>query len=273
MLSSTTEMSPDEIGKIVSLAAEFGVTDVKLSGGEPLLREDLEDIVKQISFIPQIKDISMTTNGSSLASRVESLYRAGLHRVNINMFSLDPSVYRGYTGGDLEQAKMGVEAALRVGLNPVKANMLILKDVNDREIPSMIEYCAKVGMILQVLELELVNITNEYYQTHHFDLSEIERMLEKEARRIEVRERMQDRKVYHLPSVKVEVVHPMENTAFCAKCTRLRLTSDGKLKPCLMRNDNLIDILTPLREGATTDELRQLFIRAVKSRAPFFRSN
>jgi cyclic pyranopterin phosphate synthase len=199
------------------------------------------------------------------------LHRAGLQRVNINLFSLDPSVYQNYTGGDLEAVKMGVETAIRVGLNPVKANMLILKGVNDQEIPSMIEYCTKAEVILQVLELELVNISDEYYQTYHFDLSGIERMLEKKAIRIKVRERMQDRRVYHLPNVKVEVVRPMENTAFCAKCTRLRLTSDGKLKPCLMRNDNLVDILTPMREGATTDELEQLFIRAVKLRAPFFR--
>ncbi len=266
-------MSPEEIGRIVRLAAEFGVTDVKLAGGEPLLRVDLENIVRQISSTPQIKDVSMTTNGSSLASRAKSLYHVGLQRVNINLFSLDPSVYRSYTGGDLEKTKIGIETAIRVGLNPVKVNMLILKDVNDQEIPSMIEYCGKVGVILQVLELELVNITDEYYRTYHFDLSGIERMLEKKARRIVVRERMQDRRVYHLPDVKVEVVRPMENTAFCARCTRLRLTSDGKLKPCLMRNDNLIDILTPLREGATADELRRLFVRAVKSRAPFFRSN
>jgi len=271
MLSSPIEMTPDEIGKIVSLAAEFGVTDVKLTGGEPLMREDLEEIFRGVSSIPQIKDISMTTNASSLASRAKALKYAGLQRVNVNLFSLIPSVYQYYTGGDLEETKSGIEAALNVGLNPVKINMLVLKGVNDQEISSMMEYCGKTGVILQILELEPVNIPDNYYETYHLDLSGIEKMLEKNARKIEVRERMHGRKVYHLPNVKVEVVHPIENTVFCAKCTRLRLTSDGKLKPCLMRNDNLVDILTPLRKGATEDELKQLFIRAVKSRAPFFR--
>ncbi len=272
MLPSPVEMTPGEIGKIVRIAAEYGVADVKLTGGEPLLREDLEEIVGEIQSIPSIRDISMTTNGSSLASRAEALRRAGLQRANVNLLSLNPSIYGQYTGGDIETTLRGIKVAIQTGLDTIKVNMLILKGVNEEEIPSMMEYCSKLGAILQILELENVNIEDEYFQTFHFDLSETERMLEKRAKVIEVRERMQNRKVYHLPNVKVEIVHPMENTAFCAKCTRLRLTTDGKLKPCLMRNDNLVDVLTPLRQGATMDELRDLFVRAVKSRAPFFQS-
>lgn len=272
MLPSPVEMTPQELEMIVRLSTEFGVTDVKLTGGEPLLREDLEEIARRIHSIPNIRDISMTTNASSLASRAASLRRAGLQRVNINLLSLDPSIYQRYTGGDFEETKRGIEVAIRTGLNPIKVNMLILKDVNSQEVPAMMEYCTRLGAILQILELEQVNITDEYYQKYHFDLSGIERMLERNSRTIQVRERMQNRKVYHLPKVQVEVVHPMENTSFCAKCTRLRLTTDGKLKPCLMRNDNLVDILTPLRRGATKEELRQLFTRAVNSRAPFFQT-
>ena len=272
MLPSSVEMTPRELEMIVRLSTEFGVTDVKLTGGEPLLRDDLEEIVRRIHSIPDILDISMTTNASSLASRAESLKHAGLQRVNVNLLSLDASIYRRYTGGDLEKTKKGIEAAIRANLSPIKVNMLILKAVNNQEIPVMMEYCGRLGAILQILELEKVNITDEYYQKYHFDLSGIERMLEQKARTIQVRERMQNRKVYRLPNVQVEVVHPMENTSFCAKCTRLRLTTDGKLKPCLMRNDNLVDILTPLRRGVTKKELRQLFTRAVNSRAPFFQT-
>jgi cyclic pyranopterin phosphate synthase len=272
MLPSPVEMTPQELEMIVRLSTEFGVTDVKLTGGEPLMREDLEEIIRRLHSIPNIRDISMTTNASSLASRAASLRRAGLQRVNINLLSLNPSIYRRYTGGDLEETKRGIEAAISADLNPIKVNMLILKDVNSQEVPAMMKYCSTLGAILQILELEQVNITDEYYEKYHFDLSGIERMLERKARTIQVRERMQNRKVYHLPNVQVEVVHPMENTSFCAKCTRLRLTTDGKLKPCLMRNDNLVDILTPLRKGATKEELRQLFTRAVISRAPFFQT-
>jgi len=225
MLPSSKEMTPGEIEKIVRIAVQFGVRDVKVTGGEPLLREDLESIFSRISSIPGVEDISMTSNASSLSSRAEVLRKAGLQRVNVNLLSLDPELYNHYTGGDLEETKRGIEAALEVGMYPVKANMLVLKGLNSDEIPSMMEYCGKAGVILQLLELEKVNMSDDYYQTYHYDLTGIESRLEKEALQIEVREKMQGRKVYHLPTVKVEVVHPMENTEFCAKCTRLRLTS------------------------------------------------
>jgi cyclic pyranopterin phosphate synthase len=214
----------------------------------------------------------MTTNASSLDTRAGALKNAGLQRVNVNLLSLKPSVYRHYTGGDLKKTQKGIGCALSVGLDPVKVNMLILKGVNDQEIPSMMEYCRSTGAILQILELERINISDDYYRAYHFDLSSIERMLDEDALKIEIRERMQGRKIFHLPYIRVEVVHPMENTTFCAFCSRIRLTNDGKLKPCLMRNDNLVDILTPLRRGATEDELRQLFIHAAASRIPFFQS-
>jgi cyclic pyranopterin phosphate synthase len=94
-------------------------------------------------------------------------------------------------------------------------------------------------------------------------------MLKQKATEIETRQYMQNRRIYHLPDVKVEVIHPTENTEFCGNCTRLRVTSDGKLKPCLMRNDNLVDILTPMRNGASDKEIEQLFKLANQKRLPY----
>ena len=98
----------------------------------------------------------------------------------------------------------------------------------------------------------------------------IEEELKKKAVSIKVRSEMQNRRVYSLPNLKVEVVRPLENSEFCARCTRLRLTSDGFLKPCLMVLDNLVDVLTPLRNGASDDELKKYFVEAVKRRKPYF---
>jgi cyclic pyranopterin phosphate synthase len=111
-----------------------------------------------------------------------------------------------------------------------------------------------------------------YYNRHHRSLDDQEEMLRQRAIDIEQRRLMQNRLIYHLPDVTVEVVHPIENTDFCMHCTRLRVTSDGKLKPCLMRNDNLTDILTSLRQGATDEELKQLFIKANQLREPYNKS-
>jgi len=173
-------------------------------------------------------------------------------------------------GGDLRNVIDGIREAIRVGLFPVKLNMVLLQGINTGEVDRMIGFAERVGAILQLIELEPINISDEYYTKHHFELDDIEEKLKQQAYEIKTREHMQNRRIYFLPKVKVEVVHPIENTEFCQHCTRLRVTSDGKLKPCLMRNDNLVDILTPLRNGADDKALTQLFTEAVKRREPYF---
>ncbi|MBS7621790.1 GTP 3',8-cyclase MoaA, partial [Candidatus Bathyarchaeota archaeon] len=173
------------------------------------------------------------------------------------------------TGGKLENVLNGVKAAVEARLNPVKLNMLVLRGVNDYQVPEMINFAREVGAVLQLIELEPINITSEYYATYHKPLDEYEEMLKQKARKVEARKYMQNRHIYHLPDVKVEVVRPIENTEFCWHCTRLRVTSDGKLKPCLMRNDNTVDILTPIRNGAKDEELVELFKIANERRQPY----
>jgi cyclic pyranopterin phosphate synthase len=137
--------------------------------------------------------------------------------------------------------------------------MLILKGVNDDAVPEMVTFASETGTILQLIELEPINVSGTYYSVHHKSLDEYEEMLRQKAAKVETRQYMQSRRIYYLPNATVEVVHPIENTDFCMRCTRLRVTSDGKLKPCLMRNDNLVDVLTPMRNGANDQELVELF--------------
>jgi cyclic pyranopterin phosphate synthase len=164
-----------------------------------------------------------------------------------------------------------VGAAVKAGLYPVKLNMLVLRGVNEHEIANMMEFARKSGVILQLLELEPVNVRDPYYRRYHYPLDSIEEELKKQALDVEVRGDMQSRRVYSLSNLRVEVVHPIENSEFCARCTRLRVTSDGFLKPCLMVTDNLVDVLTPIRNGASDDELKELFKAAVKRRQPYYK--
>lgn len=264
-----TEMTIDEVVRIIRVAVCLGISKVKLTGGEPLLREDIVEMVREISAIQGLEDLSMTTNGILLAPLAEELRANGLKRVNINLPILNEEVYDKLTGGRLENALEGVKAAVKAGLHPVKINMLILKDVNDSHVSEMIDFAKENGTILQLIELEPINISQAYYSTHHKILDEYEDALSQKALKIETRGHMQNRRVYYLPDLKVEIVRPMENTEFCMHCTRLRVTSDGKLKPCLMRNDNLVDILTPMRTGASDEELIELFELANQKREPF----
>jgi cyclic pyranopterin phosphate synthase len=263
------EMTVDEIVRIARIAISLDISRIKLTGGEPLMRKDLCNIVKGIAAISGLKDLSLTTNGSLLAFEAEKLQKCGLKRLNISLPTLNPQKYHKLTDGTLDNAIEGVKAAVGVGLNPVKLNMVILNGINVDDVPEMMDFASQTGTILQLIELDPVNVTDDYFGTYHKFLDAYEEMLRQRAVKIVTRRFMHNRHVYHLPCVTVEVVHPTENGDFCAHCTRLRVTSNGMLKTCLMRNDNLIDVLTPLRDGANDEELKALFMHANQMRKPY----
>jgi cyclic pyranopterin phosphate synthase len=263
------EMTVNEIVRIARIAINLDISRIKLTGGEPLMRKDLCDIVKGIAAIPGLKDLSLTTNGSLLAFEAEKLQKCGLKRLNISLPTLNPPKYHKLTDGTLDNAIEGAKAAVGVGLNPVKLNMVILNKINVDDVPEMMDFASQTGTILQLIELDPVNVTDDYFAAYHKFLDAYEEILRQKAVKIETRRFMHNRQVYHLPCVTVEVVHPAENGDFCAHCTRLRVTSNGMLKTCLMRNDNLIDVLTPLRGGASDEELKSLFLRANQIRKPY----
>jgi len=270
---SAEKMSVEEIVRIAKIAVGLGISRVKLTGGEPLMRKDLPEIVSGIAAVSGLRDLSLTTNGLLLDNMAKELRECGLKRVNVSLPTLNAETYRKLGGGKLEDVLAGVKAAIGAGFCPVKLNMVILKDVNVGDVSDMIEYARQTGTVLQLIELDPINVGNTYYSTHHRSLDEQEDMLRGKAVTIEKRQFMHNRLIYHLPNVTVEVVHPIENSDFCMHCTRMRVTSDGKLKPCLMRNDNLTDILTPIRQGANDEQLKQLFLQANSLREPYNKSS
>jgi cyclic pyranopterin phosphate synthase len=266
------EMTVAEIIRITRIGISLGISRIKLTGGEPLMRKDLCDIVKGIAATPGLKDLSLTTNGALLGFQAQELHACGLRRVNISLPTLNADVYHKLTDGRIENALDGVKAAVAAGLYPVKLNMVILNDINVDAVPEMMDFARQTGTILQLIELDPVNVSDTYFSVYHRLLNEHEEMLRQKAVKIETRRFMHNRHIYYLPEVTVEVVHPTENSEFCAHCTRLRVTSDGKLKTCLMRNDNLVDVLTPMRQGVNDRELKAFFTRANQIREPYNKS-
>ncbi|MBP2030257.1 cyclic pyranopterin phosphate synthase [Methanohalophilus levihalophilus] len=260
---SPNEMTPEEVANIVKVGAEYGVRKVKFSGGEPLVREDFEEILKAL---PPLKDVSVTTNAIYLRDRAKSLKEAGLDRVNISLDSLDPECYGKITGRspDLHRKVLeGIDAAVEAGLTPVKLNMVLLKGVNDDQIDDMLEFTRQYDgtVVLQLIQLMDFNDTSGF----QVDAESIEKMLEEKANEVRVR-KMHRRRKYIIDGAEVEMVRPVDNTEFCASCNRLRVTADGKLKPCLLTNENLVDT-----KGASIEELRELFKEAVQKRVPYNR--
>ena len=262
-------LRPEDFHTIGEASSRAGIKKAKLTGGEPLLREDLEEIVSVLS--KYMEEVSLTTNGVGLDERADALKEAGLKRVNISLDTLQPERYRRITGRDLlESVISGVKASVRAGLRPVKLNMVLLRGINTDEVWEMSRFAMEVGAILQVIEVEAPR-GEEFYSAYHTDPAPLERELKRKALKVIKRE-LHARRQYVVPldggEATVEVVRPMHNTSFCMGCTRIRLTSDGFLKPCLFRNDNLVDVRDALKDP---EEFYRRILLANERREPYWR--
>lgn len=266
------EMSPDEIYRVAKIAKDIGVTKIRLSGGEPLVRDDIVEIVRKLSPL-NFKDVSITTNGTLLGRYAVALVEAGLDRVNVSFDTLNSETYKFITKRDyMEMAKDGIKKAVEAGLNPVKVNMVVMKGINHTEIWEMFQFCRENGVVLQLIELLKTENCEEgeFLEEYHYNMNPLEEELKKLSSKVKKREFMQDRKKYFIDGGEIEVVRPMDNTQFCKNCTRLRITPEGKIKPCLLRNDNLVDLIEPIRNGKSDEELKEVFLEAINNREPYY---
>jgi len=273
-------MTPGEIEDLARVASGMGIRKLKLTGGEPLARDDIVEIVQRMS--PLFEEVSMTTNGVRLAPLVPALQAAGLARVNISLNSLGRDRYARICGSDhLADAIAGIDASIEAGLTPVKLNMVLLKGINDDEVPDLLGFAAERGAILQIIELEIERerTSSQIYSDHHADLGLIRERLLATGRRnganpLHNRERYVleeglDGEALPAP-VEVELVMPMHNTGFCANCTRIRLTAGGYVKGCLFDRECVEDLLEPLREGEEPEELKRRIMKVVSERKPYW---
>ncbi|MDD1729736.1 MAG: GTP 3',8-cyclase MoaA [Methanospirillum sp.] len=250
-------MPLEDIREILLASERLGIRSVKFTGGEPLLRKDILDVIRSV---PSGIESSMTTNGTLLGPLAKDLHDAGLSRVNISLDSLRPDTYRKVAGVEkLDDVLAGIEAAKIAGLIPIKINMVLLKGINEDEVEDFIALVANDRhMILQIIEL--MDLGDCPY---HADLSDLEDHIAASSKRVITR-RMHHRKKYCYGGAEIEFVRPFHNSEFCKHCNRLRVTSDGKLKPCLLRSDNLVDI-----KGKKGAELDELFQQAIRRREPY----
>ncbi|MFB6303469.1 MAG: GTP 3',8-cyclase MoaA, partial [Haloferacaceae archaeon] len=227
------EMTADEVVRFLEVVEEFDVGSVKFTGGEPMLRDDLEEIV---SRTPDSMDVSMTTNGTFLPGRAADLREAGLERVNVSQDALDPESFAEITkSGAYDQVLEGVRAAVDAGLDPVKLNMVVFEHTAGY-VEEMVEHVAENdGLRLQLIEY-MPELTGR--PEWHVDIERVHDWLADIADRVERRE-MHDRRRYWIDGGMVEIVDPVENPDFCANCGRVRVTHEGYLKGCLNRNDDL----------------------------------
>ncbi|MCH1770011.1 MULTISPECIES: GTP 3',8-cyclase MoaA [Metallosphaera] len=268
-------LSPHQIGLVSRVAVEFGVKSVKLTGGEPTLRRDLPEIIREIRS-SGVRDISMTTNGFLLANIAGKLKDAGLDRINISLHALTREKFKDVTGVDvMDRVIAGIREAKNQGFKPIKLNFVLTKR-NSEEAKRVIEFSEEIGIDeLHLIELHPVGLGRSTFSFHQ-GMEELEKEIAKIAVKSEIREK-HFRPRYTLPSgLVVEIVKPYANPIFCAGCNRVRLTVDGKLKTCLYRDDKVIDVMYALsNEDLTLEErlelIRHGFEAAISIREPNFK--
>ena len=273
---SSEELSVDDIETVVRAAVRAGVERVKLTGGEPTVRSDVVEIVRRLSAL--VPEVSMTSNGLRMTELAKPLREAGLARLNVSLPSLDAGTYHRLTGVDgLTKAVAGIRAAVAAGIHPVKLNVVALagNSADRASFDRLIGFAREVGAWVQVIEFENVSgrVDPEMYRLLHSELGRLTREAVRDAIPTSFN-RLHHRPRYDVsdggPPVTLEVVQPVENPAFCMSCERLRVTSDGRLKGCLMTNAGLVDLRPILRSGAAAEELDRAFALAVDRRRPFF---
>ncbi len=244
----------EEIERIVQEAAALGVTKVRITGGEPLVRRGITELVRLVALVPGIRDIAMTTNGLLLAEYAQQLKEAGLHRVNISLDTLDPDKYREITrGGDLTQVLEGIRMARAVGLTPIKINAVLIGGFNDMEIEQFVELTRQEPLDVRFIELMPIGEASTW-SAEHFIPNETVLKRMPELAPLAVQDAQSPARYYTLPGAqgKVGLINPI-SSHFCAACNRIRLTADGKLKPCL-NADTEISLLEALRGDGSLSE-------------------
>jgi len=264
-------LSYEEIVRIAQIAVNEGISKIRITGGEPLVRKGMVNLVHNLSQLDGIKDLSMTTNGILLSEYARPLVDAGLQRVNVSMDSLQPGLFKDITrGGDLSLVWKGIEKAQDAGLSPIKINVVAIQGFNDSEIIDFARLTIANDYQVRFIEFMPIGNGNGWHQEKYLSGLKIRTIIE-EHHMLEPVLRNQEgmrgpAELYRLPGAQgmIGFINPI-SSHFCTTCNRLRLTADGKLRPCLFA-DQEIDILQPLRSAGTDEELKLLLHEALSSK-------
>ncbi|RDH89223.1 MAG: GTP 3',8-cyclase MoaA [endosymbiont of Seepiophila jonesi] len=261
---SDSWLTLDEVERLVRVFSEMGISKVRLTGGEPLVRKELPEMVRRIGALPQIEDLSLSTNASQLAKHAASLKQSGVSRINVSLDSLNPDSFREITQGDLGSVLDGLMAAKEVGLNPIKINMVVMKGINDHEIGEMVDFCLEHNFTLRFIETMPVGETGMSATDRFISLKEIKADLEERfqlepavmrgagpASYVRVKE----------TNLRIGFITPMSQH-FCESCNRVRISVEGTLYLCLGKHD-YAELRPLMRQGISDEGLKEVILEAI----------
>lgn len=257
-------LSFDEIERVIATFTRMGTRRIRLTGGEPLVRKGIASLAQRLSAIPGLEDLSLSTNCTRMKQQAEALKAAGIDRINVSLDSLDADKFKQLTGGKLEKVLAGLMAAKNAGLSPIKINMVLMKDINDNEVESMVAFCIEHGFTLRFIETMPVGDMGRKATEHYIDLQQIK------ARLAESFDLVPGVMPGGGPARYMQVVGTDINIGFitplsqhfCETCNRVRLSVDGTIYTCLGQEHNF-ELRPLLRAGISDDGLEQAIRSAI----------
>ncbi|MCC6820453.1 MAG: GTP 3',8-cyclase MoaA [Verrucomicrobia subdivision 3 bacterium] len=261
-------LTADEIIRVVRVAAGMGFRKFRLTGGEPLVRRDVPEIVRAMATIPGVEHIGISTNGTKLGALAQPLRDAGVGTVNVSLDALDPAVYRRITGGDLKAVLAGIRAAVAAGFERVKLNCVLMRGVNEQELWPLVLFAAEHGLPLRLIELMPITTTDVLIEKNFLPVHEAMELLRQKDELIPQpnwRLGFGPAKYYQLKhtGARVGFIGAMTNLHFCETCNKMRLTADGKIRPCLGDHGE-IDLREALRHAPDDAAVRELLATALQ---------
>ncbi len=256
-------MTADEIVRAVEAATGLGFRKFRVTGGEPLIRKDILEILQRIWELPGTQTLGISTNATRLALLAREIKQAGVRSINVSLDALDPRIYRQITGGDVRQVHAGIDAAMELGFEIIKLNCVLMRGVNEGEYLKLIGYASERGLPLRFIELMPLSRSDVLDESNFLSVQELMKRIAPMGKLVA----LDDYRPGHGPA-KYYVFHSGQGTVpaklgfigalttphFCETCNKLRLTADGKLRPCLGRHGE-IDLLGALRAGTAPENL------------------
>lgn len=253
-----------ELERVMAAFGRLGTRRIRITGGEPLVRKNLSDLVRRVARSPGIEDVSLSTNATRLERHAEELHAAGIQRINVSLDSLRPEIFREITGGKLEKVLAGLQAARRVGLHPIKINMVVMGGINEDEVDDMVTFCIDNGFTLRFIETMPMGDTGRKATGLFVDLQQVKARL---AKRFEL-----------IPGVMpgggparysrvagtdlhIGFITPISQH-FCATCNRVRLSVDGTIYTCL-GNEHKLELRPRLRAGCSDSDIEDAIREAI----------
>jgi cyclic pyranopterin phosphate synthase len=257
----------EEILSVVRVATRLGFRKFRVTGGEPLVRRDVVEFLARLIAMPGVEHVGLSTNATRLSVVATDLAGAGLRSANISLDAIDPEIYRRVTGGRVHEVIDGIDAGLGAGISRIKLNAVLMRGVNEHQLWPLIEFAAARKLPIRFIELMPVTLTEVLDDSNFFPVAEAKRLIAERTALIPETAQLGfgPATYYRAPELGISIgfIGAMTNLHFCETCTKMRLTADGKIRPCLGNHEE-VDLQPALRPIASDAAIEELFLEALR---------